>query len=726
MYQVGEYGSKFGAVGNCGVERNVTIRDYDDVIAFSGMYGIDDYMMWYIHKNLRGHYDFSTMNIELMFFPDRNTRRPFFTRNYKVLDVKYDANKSKFVLYGQSLSSAKLQTKLVDYQVKSLSYDENRSVYRQEPTQAVMSVKKKELNLKLARRIITRNQYKKEWGAELNKVKKFGVLVDILEGHNIFKVEYMTSMNESALKNFEYRMFTFDEDWRVIDFINYIADQNDFEWFVRNNVLYIGKECMAIEEMNTTRKHDLETDNISNTAWFKKYNGITRQMDLMSHINKVWRCIWVKHMAGKSGGITKGCFTRIGMGTLSKENYLRTLEGELEKVLGAKILVNKPYSHYITLGNIIKDEGDQVYIDKVSIQKNKELYKINEPSDVKIDRVEEPSSSIFQVKEKVSRSTPYLDAGGGMLFPSPLLETQGVDIDGTPIKGSPPNSIIFNVKGKEEASIIGPYVMGNSKEDFKSYKIPFKGRKDFRFTLPNGWTMYVDGDHGKLLLQCSDVPVYSDIGPGFPYPGNSDFNPDGQENTYIYMRPKVTEVTSEGNEISLNAGLGNDGEEKGSKLRVTSNNGLYFVTHTASTDNKTTIEAKKTSIVLKTTDGTNTSEIRIFNTGEIEILTDVALQMGTKNNTNIYMEESNGNIDITGSGIIKIDATGEVTIDGIAVKLQGGGNKLSHADHKHGYTHSHTTGNIGMPIPPQTHIPGVAHLTDQHLVAQGTTTTEAE
>ncbi len=619
MYQAGEYGDSFGIVGNCGDKRHVTIRESDDVIAFSGMYGIDDYMIWYIHKNLRGHYDFSTMNIELKLYSDKNTKRPFWQRQYKVLDVKYDANKSKYILYSQSLSSAILQTKLTDYQVKGLSYKKNRSPK--------------------------------------------DVLIDVLEKNNIFKVEYMDSPYESDLRNFEYRMFTFDEDWRVIDFINYIADQNDFEWYVRNNVLYIGKECKAILGRNSTRKHDLETDNISNTAWFKKYSGITRQMDLMSHIGKVWRCVWAKHMAGKSGGISKGCFTRIGIGTLSKENYLRTLEGEIERVLGSKILINKPYSHYITLGNILNDEGEPTFIDEVSVQKNKELYKINEPSDVKIDRGDEPLSPIFQIKEKVSRSTPYLDYDGGMLFPSPKL----VDEAGYAIR--PPNSIIFNVKGKEEASVIGPYVMGNSEEDFKYYNIPFKGRKDFRFTLPNGWTMYVDGDHGKLLLQCSDVPVYSDIGPGFPYPGNSDFNPDGQENTYIYMRPKVTEVTSEGNEISLNAGLGNDGEEKGSKLRVTSNNGLYFVTHTASTGNKTTIEAKKTSMVLKTTDGTNISEIRIFNTGEIEVLSDVALQMGTKNNTNIYMEESTGDVTITGSGGVTIDATGNAILEGASVLL---------------------------------------------------------
>lgn len=87
----------------------------------------------------------------------------------------------------------------------------------------------------------------------------------------------------------------------------------------------------------------------------------------------------------------------------------------------------------------------------------------------------------------------------------------------------------------------------------------------------------------------------------------------------------------------------------------------------------------------------------------------------------------NGSVKINqGSGNwIEIDSSGNITLDGSTIKLQGGGNKLSHGDHTHGYQHLHTTGNMAMPIPPQQHI-GLGIDTATHLPNQGTTTTEAE
>ena len=55
---------------------------------------------------------------------------------------------------------------------------------------------------------------------------------------------------------------------------------------------------------------------------------------------------------------------------------------------------------------------------------------------------------------------------------------------------------------------------------------------------------------------------------------------------------------------------------------------------------------------------------------------------------------------------------------------------MSHADHYHGYAHSHQVGNMGMPIPPTiSHVPqGETPIvaTDKHPILQGTTTTEAD
>lgn len=68
---------------------------------------------------------------------------------------------------------------------------------------------------------------------------------------------------------------------------------------------------------------------------------------------------------------------------------------------------------------------------------------------------------------------------------------------------------------------------------------------------------------------------------------------------------------------------------------------------------------------------------------------------------------SGNSIRIAANGSIFIKSSGSVNIDGSQTLLQGGGSKLSHADHQH------MVGNMGAPIPP-------------HSPAQGTFTTEAD
>lgn len=656
LYAANDYQGTIDLIGNYKEYHN---RMKDDVTVFSGMYGIDDYMIWQIHKNL-GNYDFAGINIDLKLFIDQNTNRPFWHKQYKVLDVTYDSDLSKYILYAMGLDSVKLKTKLIDYGVKSLSWSENRT-----PKQ---------------------------------------VLIEVLQDNDIFYVEYMVSPYEQNLKNFEYRYFDIDENWTVEDFINYIADQNEFEWYVRNGVLYISNECKAIKAMNATRKFDLETDNISSTAWFKKYYGETRPMDVMAHISETWRCVWAKHSAGDSGGISKGCFTKIGIGTLDKENYLKTLEGEMEKRLATKLFIDNSRNHYITLGNIIKDTGWNDYIDEVSMQKNKELFKVNEPSDIKIDRGDEATSPLTQTKKEVCRSTPYLDANGGILFPSPWLAPEAdkdFNEDNHKWKGNPPNVIIFQVDGKRESSVVGPYVMGNSEVDFKEQKTPTKRTQDFRFSLPNGWTMYVDAEFGKTLFQVDGVPTNLGCDPDerqFPFPGDESKNPYGQERTYIYMRPLQTESNDQYNEISMNVGLGNQDEEVGSKLRLRSHetgsdkNCFYFVTKDAENEKEVMIEVTKEKIILTAKEGDsniNKIEIDAYNlTINVEaqeivnIIADDGSVNITSNSEDVNIESTTGKVTVTAdsditvnsaNGKVDVDADGDITLDSASGKVTATG-----------------------------------------------------
>ncbi len=658
LYKGDDYSHQIDIIGDFKQYKN---RQEDDIVVFSGMYGIDDYFKWYIHKNIKS-YDFTTVNIDLALYLDGSSAKTFWRKQYKILDVKYDTNESKYVLFGISLDSAKLKTKLVDYGVKGLSWKKNRT-----PKQ---------------------------------------VLIDILEKNEIFKVEYMESIYESDLRNFEYRMFTFDEDWRVIDFINYIADQNHFEWYVKNNVLYIGNECKAIKGMNTTRKFDLEKDNISNTAWFKKYSGETRPMDIMSHIAETWKCVWVKHICGASGGVSKGCFTRIGIGTLDKENYLKTLEGDPERNIASKLFINKPYSHYITLGNILEDHGEISSIDKVSVQKNKELYKVNEPSEVKFDRGDESTSPLTQIKERISRSTPYLDHRAGLLFPGSILE----DDEGNPIV--PPNSVIFQVKGKEEASVVGPFVMGNHQADFV---VPLKGRKDFRLSFPNGWTLYVD-EQGRTLLQTENRET-DQSGPFA--------NDVAKATTYMYIKPASVGGSS-GSSFSFNCVDGENTDENkphgGLTVRFTENNGVSIKTKHKSNfkginalfektkykltshedvrdldpnppTNRTTYDQENAKINLKWEKDTDYVELKIL---PDEIIIEA---LGN------FISITSNKIELDVVGDVDLNATGNVNINTGSsgeVKVNSGGVPVSLLGHSHDMAnHTHNVA-VAIPGPPLT------------------------
>ncbi|MEE9438998.1 MAG: hypothetical protein V3V14_08370 [Saprospiraceae bacterium] len=441
IYPHDDYSKTLDFVGNYKVLKD---RQEDELIVFRGIYGLDAYLIWDVFQNLP-HYDFGRASLDLRLFLEGNTKAPFFTDQFKVIDVKYDPKTSRYRVFAISHDSATLQSLLTDYDVTSLSYSENRT-----PKQVLIDVLQ-------------------ERGEEENK---------------IFDVEFHEHPQQEEHRNFEYRSLTINNEWRVLDFINYIADQNEFEWLVRGGTLYIGKELFADVTKNSTKPFDIGADKEAKSPFFKMILGPTRPMDALSHINKEWRCIWTKHWAGKSGGNSEGCFVRIGSGTVDKELYFRTLRGIIEKTLATRLLNQKLTSHSVMLGSILKDEGSERFIDSVSIQKNKELFKINTPENVKIDRKDS-----INTKEKIARTTPYLDEGSGLLFPS--MQLGNIE---------PPNSIVFNIEGKEESSALGPFIMGKNGD----LAIPAKDLMDFRLQFPNGWCLYVK-ESGDTILQVEDT-----------------------------------------------------------------------------------------------------------------------------------------------------------------------------------------------------------------------------
>jgi hypothetical protein len=420
-------------------------RTLDDIVVFNGMYGMDSYLLWYAHSDLYS-YDFNTVFLNLKLFPSLQKDKPFWENNYNVVEVKFDPNKGRYVIFALSLDSMKLNTKLLTWDISSIKFSEKRTVE--------------------------------------------GALREILEDNNIFAVQYFESPNPD-LVDMIYEQLTFDPDWTVRDLINYFADDNGFEWYVYNNVLYIGRELRIIKKMNIGSKFDPQSDRTGNSAFFKRIMGDLRPADVLGHIDEHWRCIWAKHYVGKSGGVSSLCLSQVGAGTVDKNLYIHTLSNEREKHNAGFLLKTRKFNSYsVGIGNILKDDGEASYVDEVSVQKDTNTYQVKSPNNMVFDRGDEDEESkVVSLKERIARSTPYLDNEAGLLFPSVKLDEP------------PPNSIIFNVKGREESSVLGPFVMGNGSDELR---IPVKEKGDLRFQLPNGWCFYVRED-GTTYLQVKGV-----------------------------------------------------------------------------------------------------------------------------------------------------------------------------------------------------------------------------
>ena len=117
---------------------------------------------------------------------------------------------------------------------------------------------------------------------------------------------------------------------------------------------------------------------------FKKVQTIGSPMDLLANWDGDWKCVWCKHQVGANGDISKGCFYPIGARYLSREQYVRCLEGEREQILSYSILLNdRPKFNSLVLGNIIEDTGSE-QIERISVQKSE--FNVKVPKNIIFDR----------------------------------------------------------------------------------------------------------------------------------------------------------------------------------------------------------------------------------------------------------------------------------------------------------------------------------------------------
>jgi len=416
-------------------------RQHDNIIAFRGMYGLDNYLIWEIHRDLP-QYDFKTVGVELRLFLENNPSLVYFKESYRVMDVWYDPNQSRFVLFGLSEDSLLLKTRLMDNKITPISYKDTRT-----------GIELLREMLKDVMNVVVHKDY--EWTKDM--------------------------------VHFGYRYLNYDPHWTLFELIDYIATESQYEWYVEDSSLHIGHALHALDNRDCTKPLGNLHDHLSFSHFFFKININASPINVLGHFKKAYRCVWVKHWAGSTGGITKGAFIPIGWGHLNKELYVNCLEGDYERNQASTLLLKPAKYPAVTIGNILEDEGGET-VKSVSVQKNPNAYTMKTPNDVVIDRVGE--HEVLLQKYNICRTTPYLDNGAGILFPSPYISDE-----------PPPNSILFNINNRGEATVVGPYVYGSGRD---TLVIPVKEKGDFRLQLPNGACIYIKENNEIIIQQEAD------------------------------------------------------------------------------------------------------------------------------------------------------------------------------------------------------------------------------
>ena len=417
---------------------NAGKRYLDDIVVFSGIYGAPDFMLWYIHKDMVA-YNFSSYSIDLKLFLSGDPKSCYFQDSYRIIDIGDDLKSDRKLVYAIQEDYAKLDTLLIQSEISTLDYNEKRNVEQ--------------------------------------------LLIEVIENTGIFPVifcEHSDPLLQSI--KFEYPSFVIEPDWTVRDFIQYIANENSFEWTIKFGILFIGPELYTYKKMKASKDYlNRQVDNISKNYWNMKITWAGSPLNVLYYYELVdeekltdYRCIWAKHTAGANGDTTKGCFVPVGR-SIDKTQFIQSLEGIKETTEAYHYLFRVPKHHQLRIGRVLKDEGDVEFADEITIEKDTFQWAKKVPRNIPMNT----STPLFTIP-KIGRTTPYLDYQAGLFFPrSNNLQNN-------------PNRLIFSPYDRIEQAVLGPFVMGNGSPLFM---IPFKKPDDLRLKLPSelGGNIFWDG-----------------------------------------------------------------------------------------------------------------------------------------------------------------------------------------------------------------------------------------
>lgn len=280
-----------------------------------------------------------------------------------------------------------------------------------------------------------------------------------------------------------YFAVSFDRDFSCLDLLTKICNENNWEWYLRTDAIFIRNNLHFKERYITFT--EVENDS-SKSIDFLNYKYLEMEAGY-AHPGALYgldyRVLWVIYnMGGEVGGTMGVMLERNKEHPISEDAYLDTLMNIPEKLIYERktktyeqnsVIVGKIFGTHSTdnLGNYEAPvfSGD---VKKYAKWLKKREFKTSYAPD------EQP----LLWNKDVALSTPYAGNGVGIQYPQ-----------------DESHRILIAPDGDREEPIVGPAYFG-----FGDIVPKKSAAKDFRLQLPGGWCLYVK-ENGDTILQVNSV-----------------------------------------------------------------------------------------------------------------------------------------------------------------------------------------------------------------------------
>lgn len=286
-------------------------------------------------------------------------------------------------------------------------------------------------------------------------------------------------IDQNLKERVNYFAASFDSKMSCLDLITKICDENEWEWHLDTNRLYI-RNYHYIPDSNIAPA-DLENES-SKIINFKNYKYVQMRAD-NAHPGSSYgdggpfRVLWVVfYMGGEIGGTMGVMLQKRDEITITEEKYLKTLLNIPESLILER---KKDYKQdNVIVGNIFgkySDDNIDHYESPTFSGDVKKYAKWLRKREFKKSYSEDEIPLLYN--KDVIMTTPYSGDGVGILFP------QGES-----------NRILFSPGGERETPLIGPGYFGFDEE------VPKRtSNNDFRLQLP-GCVLYIK-ENGDITYE---------------------------------------------------------------------------------------------------------------------------------------------------------------------------------------------------------------------------------